>query len=134
MRKGQKSPLMLPKIQHHFSIVVLVSMLLCMDCRTVTVHEEKERRFPLKESLSTMPLFSKKMTPTDITANIDKATDPANTELDWSIVFVLCQSIQSTELGAKEARKLLQKKMLIKDTNTQVLALEVKRPFSFYCL
>lgn len=70
-----------------------------------------------------MPLFSKKIVPTDITASIEKAT--YGTELDWALVFQICDSVNSTELGAKEARKLLQKKMVSNDPNTQVLALEV---------
>lgn len=70
-----------------------------------------------------MPLFSKKIVPTDITTNIEKATHGA--ELDWALVFQICDLVNSTELGAKEARKLLQKKMVASDPNTQVLSLEV---------
>lgn len=73
-----------------------------------------------------MPLFSKKIVPTDITANIEKATHPSVTELDWSLVFQICDAVNSTDMGAKEARKLLQKKMMSNDPKTQVLALEVK--------
>lgn len=72
-----------------------------------------------------MPLFSKKIVPTDITTNIEKATNPSVTELDWALVFQICNSVNSSELGAKEARKLLQKKMVSNDPKTQVLALEV---------
>ena len=91
-------------------------------------------------------IFSKKITPTTITANvgkytnrascremgiglckmrIEKATDPTLQELDWSLVFQICDVVNNTELGAKEARKLLQKKMLSNEPQTQVLALEV---------
>lgn len=73
-----------------------------------------------------MPLFSKKIVPTDITASIEKATNSSVSELDWALVFQICDSVNSTELGAKEARKLLQKKMISGDAKTQVLALEVK--------
>lgn len=72
-----------------------------------------------------MPLFSKKIVPTEITSNIEKATSPTVTELDWALVFQICDDVNSTELGAKEARKLLQKKMMSNDPKTQVLALEV---------
>jgi hypothetical protein len=72
-----------------------------------------------------MPLFSKKIVPTEITSNIEKATHPTVTELDWALVFQICDSVNSTELGAKEARKLLQKKMMASDPKTQVLGLEV---------
>lgn len=72
-----------------------------------------------------MPLFSKKITPTEITSNIEKATNPSVTELDWSLVFQICDSVNSSELGAKEARKLLQKKMMSNDPKVQVLGLEV---------
>jgi len=79
-----------------------------------------------KQTNKQMPLFSKKIVPTDITTNIEKATNPSVTELDWSLVFQICDSINSSELGAKEARKLLQKKMISNDPKTQVLALEVR--------
>lgn len=75
-----------------------------------------------------MPLFSKKIVPTDITTSIEKATH--SSELDWALVFQICDLVNSTELGAKEARKLLQKKMVSNDPNTQVLALEASTPFS----
>jgi hypothetical protein len=72
-----------------------------------------------------MPLFSKKIVPTEITSNIEKATHPTVTELDWALVFQICDAVNSTELGAKEARKLLQKKMMASEPKTQVLGLEV---------
>lgn len=46
-------------------------------------------------------------------------------EMDWSLVFAICDVVNNTEQGAKEARKLLQKKMLADNPQTQVLALEV---------
>ena len=73
-----------------------------------------------------MPLFSRKIVPTEITTNIEKATDSSVSELDWALVFQICDSVNGSELGAKEARKLLQKKMMAPDAKTQVLALEVK--------
>ncbi|KAF7729164.1 hypothetical protein EC973_004932 [Apophysomyces ossiformis] len=45
--------------------------------------------------------------------------------MDWSLVFQICDVVNNTETGAKEARKLLQKKMLANNPQTQVLALEV---------
>ncbi|KAI8876406.1 hypothetical protein K501DRAFT_200486 [Backusella circina FSU 941] len=80
-----------------------------------------------------MPLFSKKIVPTDITANIEKATHPSVNELDWALVFQLCDSVNSTEMGAKEARKLLQKKMMASDPKIQVLALEILNSLSENC-
>ncbi|ORY94921.1 hypothetical protein BCR43DRAFT_494814 [Syncephalastrum racemosum] len=80
-----------------------------------------------------MPLFSKKITPTTITANIEKATDASQTETDWSLVFQICDGVNSTELGAKEARKLLQKKMLSDKPQTQLLALELLDALSENC-
>ncbi|KAI7881740.1 uncharacterized protein EV154DRAFT_450422 [Mucor mucedo] len=78
-----------------------------------------------------MPLFSKKIVPTDITASIEKAT--YGNELDWALVFQICDSVNSTDLGAKEARKLLQKKMMSNDPNTQVLALEILNSLAENC-
>ncbi|CAO3617334.1 unnamed protein product [Mucor fragilis] len=80
-----------------------------------------------------MPLFSKKIVPTDITTNIEKATNPSVAELDWALVFQICDSVNSSELGAKEARKLLQKKMISNDPKTQVLALEILNSLSENC-
>lgn len=56
---------------------------------------------------------------------LEKATDPSQPEVDWSLVFQICDVVNNTELGAKEARKLLQKKMLSSDVQTQILSLEV---------
>lgn len=72
-----------------------------------------------------MPLFSKKITPTEITTLVEKATSPDVEELDWALVFQICDKVNSTELGAKEARKLLQKKMVSTNPKVQVLSLEV---------
>ncbi|KAG2233541.1 hypothetical protein INT48_007143 [Thamnidium elegans] len=80
-----------------------------------------------------MPLFSKKIVPTDITASIEKATNSSVTELDWALVFQICDSVNSTDLGAKEARKLLQKKMISSDPKTQVLALEILNSLAENC-
>ncbi|KAI8387346.1 hypothetical protein BD560DRAFT_382172 [Blakeslea trispora] len=80
-----------------------------------------------------MPLFSKKIVPTDITSNIEKAVNPSVEELDWALVFQICGSINSSDLGAKEARKLLQKKMISNEPKTQVLALEVLNSLSENC-
>ncbi|KAI8644416.1 hypothetical protein BD408DRAFT_481379 [Parasitella parasitica] len=80
-----------------------------------------------------MPLFSKKIVPTDITTNIEKATDASAPELDWALVFQICNSVNSTDMGAKEARKLLQKKMSSNDPKTQVLALEILNSLSENC-
>ncbi|KAI9246727.1 hypothetical protein BDA99DRAFT_609524 [Phascolomyces articulosus] len=78
-------------------------------------------------------IFSKKITPTTITTNVEKVTDPSLQELDWSLVFQICDVVNNTELGAKEARKLLQKKMLSTEPQTQVLALEVLDALSENC-
>ncbi|CDH53101.1 predicted protein [Lichtheimia corymbifera JMRC:FSU:9682] len=51
-------------------------------------------------------IFSKKITPTTITTNVEKATDPSMQEMDWSLVFAICDVVNNTEQGAKEARKL----------------------------
>ncbi|GAN07366.1 TOM1-like protein 2-like [Mucor ambiguus] len=80
-----------------------------------------------------MPLFSKKIVPTDITTNIEKATNPSVTELDWALVFQICDSVNASELGAKEARKLLQKKMISSDPKTQVIALEILNSLAENC-
>ncbi|KAI9483086.1 MAG: hypothetical protein EXX96DRAFT_556786 [Benjaminiella poitrasii] len=80
-----------------------------------------------------MPLFSKKIVPTEITSNIEKAVNPSTSELDWSLVFQICDSVNSTELGAKEARKLLQKKMMSNDPKTQFLALEILNSLAENC-
>ncbi|KAI9496950.1 hypothetical protein BDB00DRAFT_806146 [Zychaea mexicana] len=78
-------------------------------------------------------IFSKKLTPTTITTNVEKATSPSSQELDWSLVFQVCDVVNNTELGAKEARKLLQKKMLANEPQTQVLALEMLDALSENC-
>ncbi|CAO3656311.1 unnamed protein product [Mucor hiemalis] len=80
-----------------------------------------------------MPLFSKKIVPTEITSSIEKATSPTVTELDWALVFQICDAVNSTELGAKEARKLLQKKIMSNDPKTQVLALEILNSLGENC-
>ncbi|KAI8373531.1 hypothetical protein EDC96DRAFT_437891 [Choanephora cucurbitarum] len=80
-----------------------------------------------------MPLFSKKIIPTDITSNIEKAVNPTVEELDWALVFQICGSINQSDMGAKEARKLLQKKMISNDPKTQVLALEILNSLSENC-
>ncbi|KAI8140650.1 hypothetical protein BJV82DRAFT_671391 [Fennellomyces sp. T-0311] len=63
----------------------------------------------------------------------EKATDPALQEVDWSLIFQICDVVNNTELGAKEARKLLQKKMLSSEPQTQVLALEILDALSENC-
>ncbi|KAI9300626.1 hypothetical protein BJ944DRAFT_272743 [Cunninghamella echinulata] len=80
-----------------------------------------------------MPLFSKKIPPTTITTDIEKATSNTEGEVDWSLVFQICEVINNSELGAKEARKLLQKKMLVNDPKTQVVALEILNALSENC-
>ncbi|KAI7908028.1 uncharacterized protein BX663DRAFT_482262 [Cokeromyces recurvatus] len=80
-----------------------------------------------------MPLFSKKIIPTEITSNIEKAVNPSVTELDWTLVFQICDAVNSTELGAKEARKLLQKKMMSHDPKLQFLALEILNSLAENC-
>ncbi|KAI8089668.1 uncharacterized protein BX664DRAFT_333597 [Halteromyces radiatus] len=80
-----------------------------------------------------MPLFSKKITPTTITKDIEKMTDSNQTEVDWALVFQICEVVNNSELGAKEARKLLQKKMLANDVNTQVISLEILNALSENC-
>ncbi|KAI8379081.1 uncharacterized protein BYT42DRAFT_312460 [Radiomyces spectabilis] len=64
---------------------------------------------------------------------VEKATDPSATELDWSLVFQICDVVNNTETGAKEARKLLQKKMLSTNPNTQVIALELLNALAENC-
>ncbi|KAI8063616.1 hypothetical protein BC940DRAFT_108519 [Gongronella butleri] len=78
-----------------------------------------------------MPLFSKKITPTTITTNIEKAT--TQQDLDWALVYEICQVVNNSELGAKEARKLLQKKMLTPVPKTQVISLEILNSLSENC-
>ncbi|CAO3611985.1 unnamed protein product [Cunninghamella echinulata] len=80
-----------------------------------------------------MPLFSKKIPPTTITTDIEKATSNTEGEVDWSLVFQICEVINNSELGAKEARKLLQKKMLVNNPKTQVVALEILNALSENC-
>ncbi|CAO3622915.1 unnamed protein product [Cunninghamella blakesleeana] len=80
-----------------------------------------------------MPLFSKKITPTTITSDIEKATSNSEGEVNWSLVFQICEVVNNSELGAKEARKLLQKKMLVNDPKTQVIALEMLNALSENC-
>ena len=60
-----------------------------------------------------------------LSQHLEKATDPSMQEMDWSLVFAICDVVNNTEQGAKEARKLLQKKMLADQPQTQILALEV---------
>ncbi|ORZ25222.1 hypothetical protein BCR42DRAFT_3834 [Absidia repens] len=80
-----------------------------------------------------MPLFSKKITPTTITNDIEKMTNGDQTELDWGLLFQVCEVVNNSELGAKEARKLLQKKMLSSDAKTQVISLEILNALSENC-
>ncbi|KAG0743306.1 hypothetical protein G6F57_010585 [Rhizopus arrhizus] len=72
-----------------------------------------------------MFLFSKKVTPTEITTKIDQAVDEQLGELDWNRVFEICQLVNQNELGAKEARKQLQKKLMSSQPRLQVMCLEV---------
>ncbi|KAI9321662.1 hypothetical protein BX666DRAFT_1904387 [Dichotomocladium elegans] len=53
--------------------------------------------------------------------------------MDWSLVFQICDVVNNTDLGAKEARKLLQKKMLSSEAQTQILALELLDALSQNC-
>ncbi|ORX45522.1 hypothetical protein DM01DRAFT_1340029, partial [Hesseltinella vesiculosa] len=78
-----------------------------------------------------MPLFSKKLTPTTITTNIEKAV--SQEELDWALMYEICEVVNNSELGAKEARKLLQKKMLLPNSKTQVISLEILNALSENC-
>jgi hypothetical protein len=57
--------------------------------------------------------------------NIEKITNPTARELDWATIFLLCNSVNSTKKGARDARKMLQKKMMITNPQIQVFALEV---------
>ncbi|KAI8337183.1 hypothetical protein BC941DRAFT_426951 [Chlamydoabsidia padenii] len=77
-----------------------------------------------------MPLFSKKITPTQITTMLDKMFKSEQQELDWGLTFQVCELVNTSTLGAKESRKLLQKKMLADDPKTQALALEVLNALS----
>ncbi|KAI8988821.1 hypothetical protein BDB01DRAFT_783248, partial [Pilobolus umbonatus] len=73
-----------------------------------------------------MGLFSKKIKPTCITAtHIEQLTDPSKTELDWPVILELCEAIAITELGEKEARKSLQRKMMSQDPRVQILSFQV---------
>ncbi|CAO3594988.1 unnamed protein product [Absidia cylindrospora] len=77
-----------------------------------------------------MPLFSKKITPTTITDDIEKMTGSEQTEVNWALIFQVCEVVNNSEHGAKEARKLLQKKMLSSDSKTQVYSLEILNALS----
>ncbi|KAG2187595.1 hypothetical protein INT44_005284, partial [Umbelopsis vinacea] len=77
-----------------------------------------------------MPIFSKKITPTSITADIDQATNPTQQELDWGLVVQISEAINKTDLGAKEARKLLQKKITSNNVETQVLGFQLLKTLS----
>ncbi|KAI8884590.1 hypothetical protein K501DRAFT_271546 [Backusella circina FSU 941] len=71
-----------------------------------------------------MMFFSKKSADPEVTLHIEKITNPVARELDWATAFLLCNSVNSTKMGAKDARKILQKKMMVPNPQTQVLALE----------
>jgi hypothetical protein len=53
-------------------------------------------------------------------------TDPAQTEEDWALIFSICQEVNRTELGGKEARKALQKKMNSNLPATQIHVFTVR--------
>jgi len=72
-----------------------------------------------------MGLFSKKIKPTRITAYIDQLTHPTKSELDWNAVFELCEALNTTELGEKEARKVCQKKLQSTEPQALVLTIEL---------
>ncbi|RUS14240.1 hypothetical protein BC937DRAFT_94136 [Endogone sp. FLAS-F59071] len=73
-----------------------------------------------------MGIFSQKIPATSITTNIERATAPDQQGEDWDLIIQICNSVNSSELGAKEARKLLQKKLVSAESvNTKVLALSV---------
>ncbi|RUP47166.1 hypothetical protein BC936DRAFT_146058 [Jimgerdemannia flammicorona] len=72
-----------------------------------------------------MGIFSQKVPATSITANIERATAPDQQGLDWELLIQICNVVNTTELGAKEARKLLQKKLVQGETNTKILALSM---------
>jgi hypothetical protein len=56
---------------------------------------------------------------------VDQAVDEQLGELDWNRVFEICQLVNQNELGAKEARKQLQKKLMSSQPRLQVMCLEV---------
>lgn len=63
----------------------------------------------------------------------EQATNPAQQELDWGLVVQISEAINKTELGAKEARKLLQKKIISNNVESQVLALQVSTVLKTRC-
>lgn len=58
---------------------------------------------------------------------IERATSPEQQELDWGLVVQISEAVNNTELGAKEARKLLQKKTVSSNAKTQALSLQVSK-------
>lgn len=45
--------------------------------------------------------------------------------VDWTSVFEICKLVSQNKTGAKEARKLLQKKMMDNNPRIQMTSLEV---------
>ncbi|KAI8582840.1 hypothetical protein K450DRAFT_225054 [Umbelopsis ramanniana AG] len=67
-----------------------------------------------------MSIFSRKTPTTEITQNIELATQPTVQSEDWGLIFSICQQVTNSETGAKEARKALQKKLNSNVAATQV--------------
>ncbi|KAH8551278.1 hypothetical protein BGW37DRAFT_56291 [Umbelopsis sp. PMI_123] len=67
-----------------------------------------------------MSFFSRKTPTTEITRDIDLATQPTTQTEDWGLIFSICQQVNDAEFGAKEARKALQKKLNSNVPSTQI--------------
>ncbi|PHZ08096.1 uncharacterized protein RHIMIDRAFT_242048 [Rhizopus microsporus ATCC 52813] len=69
-----------------------------------------------------MFLFSKKSS-SEITSKIEQTVNQET--VDWTSVFEICKLVSQNKSGAKEARKLLQKKMMDNNPRIQMTSLEI---------
>ncbi|CEI90569.1 hypothetical protein RMCBS344292_04891 [Rhizopus microsporus] len=69
-----------------------------------------------------MFLFSKKSS-SEITSKIEQTVNEET--VDWTSVFEICKLVSQNKTGAKEARKLLQKKMMDNNPRIQMTSLEI---------
>jgi hypothetical protein len=53
--------------------------------------------------------------------------------IDWTSVFEICKLVSQNKSGAKEARKLLQKKMMDNNPRIQMTSLEVSYQLQVPC-